>query len=86
MGEDSADDHSDQQQPVDVSVFDQDGRYYMTAVAGGVAQYDLTITLSAAEVTAFQADETKAIATCRDLITRTQAFEHRLVTPAIDPT
>jgi hypothetical protein len=71
--------------PFMFSVFDRDGEFYLTAVAGGVALYDLTIKLTKEEVLAFQQDENKAIATAKDLITRTDAYQDRLVTPAIDP-
>ena len=67
------------------TVFDKDGGYYLTAVAGGVAMYDVTIALTQHEIEQFQADENKAIALARDLITRTPAYEDRLVRPAIRP-
>lgn len=67
------------------TVFERHEYFYMTVVAGGSAMYNVTITLSPEEAMSFQGDENKAIATAMDLITRTSAYEARLVTPPLDP-
>ncbi|KQM63567.1 MULTISPECIES: hypothetical protein [unclassified Sphingomonas] len=67
------------------TLFRQDGRDLMTVVAGGVGMYEITIRLSAQEVAALCADETRAIALARDVVTRTAAYADRRVSPAIDP-
>ena len=67
------------------TVFEKGGEFYMTAVAGGVAMYDITLHLPREDVAQFQVDENKAIALAKDLVTRTSAYESRLVQPAIDP-
>ena len=56
------------------TIFSRDNDHFMTAVAGGIARYDLTIKLSQADVSYLAADENKAIALARDLITRTGAY------------
>ena len=67
------------------TIFEKDGEIFMTAVAGGVGMYDVTIRLLESDVRQFQADENKAIALARDLVTRTYAYKDRQVIPAIDP-
>jgi HSP20 family molecular chaperone IbpA len=66
-------------------VFRHGDEYYMTATTGGVAQYDITIRLTKAEADSFLDDENKAIALSIDLVTRTSAYEGRIVRPSIDP-
>ena len=66
-------------------VFELNGQHYMTVTTGGVAQYDITITLTQAEVDSFADDENKAIALSIDVVTRTPAYAARQVTPSIDP-
>ena len=66
-------------------VFEVNGHHYMTVTTGGVAQYDITINLTKAEVDSFAEDENKAIALSIDVVTRTAAYEDRLVRPSIDP-
>lgn len=67
------------------TVFEIDGEHYLTAVTGGVAQYDITLRLTKEEAASFADDENKAIATATDFVTRTHAYEARMVTPSIDP-
>lgn len=67
------------------TMFDRDGEYFMTAVAGGVGQYDLTIRVPKEDVEQFKLDENKPIALARNLITRTSAYEDRLMRPFVDP-
>jgi hypothetical protein len=67
------------------TVFSQGDVYLMTVVAGGVAQYEITITVPAEDVESFRRDENKAIALAKDVATRTSAYEDRMIRPAVDP-
>ena len=67
------------------TIFDKDGNWYLTAVAGGVAMYEVTLSLTRDDVDRLQADEAKAIALARDLVLRSPAYEGRLVRPALRP-
>lgn len=66
------------------TTFSKDGIYYMTVVAGSVAQYDVTVTLSEEEIHGFEDDSNKLIALAKDVANRTSAYSDRLVTPSID--
>ncbi|WP_260599059.1 hypothetical protein [Sphingomonas endolithica] len=65
-----------------IDVFELGGQYYMTVTTGGVGQYDVTIALTKAETDSFAEDENKAIAFSIDVVTRTWAYEDRLVRPS----
>lgn len=67
------------------TVFSVGEEYFLTVVAGGVAQYEITVRVAPADVEAFRSDENKAIALAKDVATRTDAYEDRLVRPSIDP-
>lgn len=67
------------------TVFEIEGENYLTATTGGVGQYEITMRLTKEEVASFLEDENKAIAISRDFVTRTAAYESRLVRPSIDP-
>ena len=71
--------------PYFFDVFKLDNTYYMSVLTGGVGQYFVTIRLTSEEVKDFRDDENKAIATSRDVISRTYAYADRLVEPSIDP-
>lgn len=67
------------------TLFELDGQAYLTVVAGGVAQYEITIKIPSEDLEVFQKDENKLIALAKDVATRTTAYEDRLVKPSIDP-
>lgn len=67
------------------TLFELEGQAYLTVVAGGVAQYEITITVPREDLDVFQKDENKLIALAKDVATRTAAYEDRLVRPSIDP-
>jgi len=66
-------------------VFDAEQQFYMTITVGGVAQYDVTVTLSPEEFATFRKDENLAIALAADVATRMSAYEARMVKPSINP-
>lgn len=66
-------------------VFSARSKYYMNVTVGGVALYDVTVTLTSEEVELFRKDDNLAIALAADIATRTSAYEGRLVHPAIVP-
>lgn len=67
------------------TLFELDGQAYLTVVAGGVAQYEITIKIPSEDLEVFQKDENKLIALAKDVATRTTAYEDRLIKPSIDP-
>lgn len=67
------------------TVFTMDEHVYMNVAVGGVAQYEVTVRLSEAELAVFGQDPNLAIALATHVATRTSAYENRIVRPSIDP-
>lgn len=67
------------------TLFERESRAYLTVVAGGVAQYEITITVPPENVDIYLKDENKLIALAKDVASRTNAYEERIVRPSIDP-
>lgn len=67
------------------TLFEKESQVYLTVVSGGVAQYEVTITVPPEDVDIYLKDENKLIALAKDVATRTNAYEERIVRPSIDP-
>jgi len=67
------------------TLFERDGQAYLTVVAGGVGQYEITLKIQRDDLEILLKDENKLIAFAKDVATRTAAYEDRLVNPPIDP-
>lgn len=67
------------------AVFAVDGACFLTVMAKGSLDHDLTMRLTDHEAQTFREDRNKAIATASDLIGRTAAYRDRLVDPPIVP-
>jgi hypothetical protein len=67
------------------SVFELEGQYYMTAIAGGVAQYGITIWLSEEDARTIVADKVRSEDLAFRLTASPESFEDRRIRPSINP-
>lgn len=67
------------------AVFSRRDVYFLTVLAKGSLDHDITMRLTEHEVQTFKDDRNKAIATASDLVGRTAAYRDRLVDPPITP-
>ena len=66
-------------------VFQLDEVLFLTVLAEGSLDHDITITLTEHEVQTFRADRNKAIATASDVTGRSWAYQARRVEPPVRP-